>query len=61
MNENIRKILINEKGFISLEIIAYIAIAAVIASIAIPIYNGAFVIRNTAVSNNFNSIDTVIE
>lgn len=61
MNENIRKILSNKSGLISIEIIAYIAVAAIIASIAIPKFNDAFAVRNTAVSNNFNSTDTIIE
>ncbi len=59
MNSNIKR-LINEKGFISIEIISYLAVAAILASIAIPKFNAAFAIRNTTVSNNFNSIDTII-
>lgn len=61
MNENIRKVLSNIEGFISIEVITYIAVAAIIASIAIPKFNDAFDIRNTAVRNNFNSTDTIIE
>ena len=61
MKCNIRKILSNEKGLITLEIIAYVAIFALFASIMIPLYMDSFTIRNNSVSNNFKSIDTVIE
>lgn len=57
---NIRRKLLNNKGFTTIEIIAYVAVAAIIVSIAIPMYNDAFAIRSTKVSNNFNSADTVI-
>lgn len=60
MNSNIKKLLINEKGFITVEIISYIAIAAIIASIAITQYLDAFRIRSERISNNFKSTDTVI-
>ena len=58
---NIKRKVLNNKGLITIEIITYIAVAAIIASIAIPKFNGAFTLRNTKVSNNFNSTDTVIE
>lgn len=61
MNENIRKKLTNMKGFITIEVISYIAIAAIIAGIAVIQFNDAFAIRSTNVSNNFNSTDTIIE
>jgi len=60
VNENIKKVFANEKGFITIEIITYIAIAAIIASIAIPQYFDAFRIRSERISNNFKSTDTVI-
>jgi len=60
VNEDIKKVCGNEKGFTTVEIITYIAIAAIIASIAIPQYSDAFRIRSERISNNFESTDTLI-
>jgi len=59
--ENIKKKLKNEKGITTIEVLTFIAVAAIIASIAIPQFRNAFSIRNSVVTENFNSTDTIIE
>ena len=52
----------NEKGSIyTVEVLVFLAVVAIIASIAIPRYDTAFSIRNTIVTENFKSTDTIIE
>ncbi len=39
----------------------FIAVAAIVAYIAIPQFHSAFFMRSEIVTNNFNSMDTIIE
>lgn len=52
----------NNKGSIyTIEVLVFIAVIAIIASIVIPRYNAAFSIRSNIVTENFKSTDTIIE
>lgn len=61
MSKDIGKRLKNEKGITTIEVMTFIAVAAIIAYIAIPQFRSAFFIRSEIVTGNFNSIDTIIE
>lgn len=61
VNIKINKLNNNKGSIYTIEVLVFIAVAAIIASIVIPKYDAAFSIRNTIVTENFKSTDTIIE
>lgn len=60
-NIKIRKYIKNEKGVTTIQIIALLALTAMIAIEFLPKFQAAIDTRNDAVVENFNSTDTKID
>ncbi|MBP1926731.1 Flp pilus assembly pilin Flp [Sedimentibacter acidaminivorans] len=60
-NIKIRKYIKNEKGVTTIQVIALLALTAMIAIEFLPKFQAAIDTRNDAVVENFNSTDTKID